>query len=54
MPLKDNILGTKRVVEYAKKNGVSVEAELGTVGGTEDGVVVDLDEELQQFHIVLP
>jgi len=29
------------VVEYAKKNGVSVEAELGTVGGTEDGVVVD-------------
>ena len=25
----------------AKKNGVSVEAELGTVGGTEDGVVVD-------------
>ena len=41
LPLKDNILGTKRVVEYAKKNGVSVEAELGTVGGTEDGVVVD-------------
>ena len=38
LPLKDNILGTKRVVEYAKKNGVSVEAELGTVGGTEDGV----------------
>ena len=41
LPLKDNNLGTKRVVEYAKKNGVSVEAELGTVGGTEDGVVVD-------------
>ena len=29
------------MIEYAKKNGVSVEAELGTVGGTEDGVVVD-------------
>ncbi len=36
LPLKDNILGTKRVVEYAKKNGVSVEAELGHVGQSED------------------
>lgn len=33
LPLKENILGTKRVVAYAKKYGVSVEAELGTVGG---------------------
>lgn len=40
LPLKDNILGTRRVVEYAKKYGVSVEAELGTVGGAEDGIVV--------------
>ncbi len=41
LPLKDNILGTKRVVEYARKFDVSVEAELGTVGGTEDGIVVE-------------
>ena len=40
LPLKENILGTKRVVAYAKKYGVSVEAELGTVGGTEDGIAV--------------
>lgn len=44
LPLKENILGTKRVVEYAKKYGVSVEAELGTVGGTEDGIAVSQDE----------
>lgn len=40
LSLKENILGTKRVVEYAKAHGVSVEAELGTVGGSEDGVAV--------------
>ena len=42
LPLKENILGTKRVVAYAKKYGVS--AELGTVGGTEDGIAVAQDE----------
>lgn len=41
LPFKENILGTKRVVEYAHAAGASVEAELGTVGGTEDGVVVN-------------
>lgn len=40
LPFKENILGTKRVVSYAKKTGASVEGELGTVGGTEDGVAV--------------
>lgn len=44
LPLKENTLGTKRVVAYAKKYGVSVEAELGTVGGTEDGIAVAQDE----------
>lgn len=44
LPLKENILGTKCVVAYAKKYGVSVEAELGTVGGTEDGIAVAQDE----------
>lgn len=41
IPYKENVLGTKRVVEYARRNGASVEGELGTVGGTEDGVAVD-------------
>uniref|UniRef100_UPI0035A127FE class II fructose-bisphosphate aldolase n=1 Tax=Jeotgalibaca porci TaxID=1868793 RepID=UPI0035A127FE len=35
--IDDNIEGTKKVVEYAHSKGVSVEAEVGTVGGTEDG-----------------
>ncbi len=34
-----NIEITKRVVEYAKAHDVSVEAELGRVGGQEDNVV---------------
>ena len=40
LPFKENILGTKRIVEMAKEHGASVEAELGTVGGTEDGIAV--------------
>lgn len=44
LPFKENILGTKQVVNFAKDFGVSVEAELGTVGGTEDGIVVSQDE----------
>ena len=38
-PIHDNIKMTKEVVEYAHARGVSVEAEVGTVGGNEDGVV---------------
>ncbi len=37
-PLDENIQMTKEVVEYAHPKGVSVEAELGTVGGQEDHV----------------
>lgn len=44
LPFKENILGAKRVVEYAAKAGVSVEAELGTIGGTEDGIAVNPDD----------
>lgn len=38
-PLAENIKMTKEVVDYAHARGVSVEAELGTVGGNEDGVI---------------
>jgi len=41
-PLEENIAMTKEVVEYAHARGVSVEAELGTVGGQEDDVVGDI------------
>lgn len=37
--IEGNIKMTKEVVEYAHSVGVSVEAEVGTVGGDEDGVV---------------
>lgn len=38
-PLEENIKIVKEVVDYAHKRGVSVEAELGHVGGQEDNVV---------------
>ncbi|WP_332236654.1 class II fructose-bisphosphate aldolase [Sporolactobacillus sp. KGMB 08714] len=40
MPLKENIMKTLRVIEYAHPRNVSVEAEIGTIGGTEEGVTV--------------
>ncbi|AIQ21510.1 MULTISPECIES: class II fructose-1,6-bisphosphate aldolase [Paenibacillus] len=38
-PIDENIDMTKKVVEYAHAKGVSVEAEVGTVGGQEDDVI---------------
>ena len=38
-PIAENVEMTKQVVEYAHAKGASVEAEVGTVGGNEDGVV---------------
>jgi len=38
-PFEDNVALTSKVVELAHMHGVSVEAELGIVGGEEDGVV---------------
>jgi len=38
---EENVEITKSVVEYAHSKGVSVEAELGTVGGQEDDVIAD-------------
>ncbi len=37
LPLDENIKKTKEVVELAKKYGATVEAEIGRVGGSEDG-----------------
>ncbi|MFT9849162.1 class II fructose-1,6-bisphosphate aldolase [Aneurinibacillus sp. REN35] len=39
-PLEENIALTKRVVDVAHALGVSVEAELGRIGGQEDDLVV--------------
>lgn len=38
-PIEENIEMTKQVADYARKYGVSVEAEVGTVGGNEDGMI---------------
>ena len=40
-PLEENIELTKRVVQMAHAVGVSVEAELGGIGGQEDDLIVD-------------
>lgn len=40
-PFEENIEMTKKVVEYAHAQGVSVEAELGKVGGQEDNIVAE-------------
>ncbi|AXY25024.1 6-phospho-5-dehydro-2-deoxy-D-gluconate aldolase [Suicoccus acidiformans] len=36
---EDNVKHTKEVVEYAHRQGVSVEGEIGGIGGIEDGMV---------------
>ncbi|MCX7994671.1 MAG: class II fructose-1,6-bisphosphate aldolase [candidate division WOR-3 bacterium] len=38
LPFKENLKLTKRVVKYAHKRNVSVEAEIGRLAGIEDGV----------------
>lgn len=38
LPFRENISTTKKVVRLAHKKGISVEAELGTIGGAEDSV----------------
>ncbi|MFS0561642.1 class II fructose-bisphosphate aldolase [Terribacillus sp. 179-K 1B1 HS] len=40
-PLEENIALTKKVVELAHFHGVSVEAELGRIGGQEDDLIVE-------------
>ena len=37
--IDENIAMTKEVVNYAHAKGVTVEAEIGTVGGEEDGII---------------
>lgn len=37
LPIEDNMKITKKVIEMAKDYGASVEAEIGCVGGSEDG-----------------
>lgn len=42
LSIEENIKVTKQVVEYAKQFDVSVESEVGAIGGDEDGVANEL------------
>lgn len=46
LPFKENIMKTQAVVAYAHEHGVSVEGELGTIGGTEEGIHVEEDDKV--------
>ncbi|MEO8205544.1 MAG: ketose-bisphosphate aldolase [Chthoniobacterales bacterium] len=40
-PFEKNVEITKRIVDYAHQHGISVEAELGMLGGVEEDIAVD-------------
>ncbi len=50
LPEEENLANTKKVVAWAKKKGVSVEAELGAIAGIEDFVSV----EAKDAHLTNP
>jgi len=39
LPYEENMAATKEVIAYAKEHEVSVEAEIGSIGGEEDGII---------------
>jgi fructose-bisphosphate aldolase class II len=41
LPFEENVATTRRVVEAAHSKGISVEAELGKLGGVEEDIAVD-------------
>lgn len=44
LPFEDNLANTLKVVAMAQSKGISVEAELGTIGGVEDDLHVNDDQ----------
>ena len=38
-PIEENVAKTKELISVCKENGMSLEAEVGSIGGEEDGVV---------------
>ena len=41
LPFEENIAKTKELVDLAHDKGLSIEAEVGAIGGTEDGITAD-------------
>lgn len=52
-PIEENIKITKEVVEYAAKRGVTVEAEVGHIGGTEDNVTSGISNATLEDCLIL-
>ena len=52
-PIEKNIKITKEVVEYAAKRGVTVEAEVGHIGGTEDNVTSGISNATLEDCLIL-
>ena len=44
LPFAENVLKTRRVVEFARERGVSVEGEIGTIGGCKLTAAMDGDK----------
>lgn len=42
LSIEENIEKTKRVVAYAAQNNITVEAEVGSIGGSEDGMTSEM------------
>ena len=38
-PIDENVEKTKELVKIAHEHGMSIEAEVGSIGGEEDGVI---------------
>ena len=53
LPLEENVKTTKEVVEYAHSRGVSVEAEVGHIGGTEDNITsTETNATLEECEVI--
>ena len=50
MPFEENLATSRQVLEMARPGGISVEAELGEIGGVEDDMMVSEENE----HLVDP
>jgi len=52
LPFSENVAKSRRVIEFARDHGVSVEAEIGTIGGTEEGISNETGEYTQPDEAV--
>ena len=39
LPIDENLAKTKEILDIVRKKGISIEAEVGSIGGEEDGVI---------------